>query len=69
MYSIKKRISALLLAGMLCAGLLMTGCSNSDKDDTSKASVSNVSAVSSPDVLDRIFEDDTIVKSENYSLS
>ena len=69
MYSIKKRISALLLAGMLCAGLLMTGCSNSDKDDTSKASASNVSAVSSPDVLDRIFEDDTIVKSENYSLS
>ena len=71
MYSLKKRIFTLLVAGIVSTGIIMSGCSNSDKDNKSSGSgsiTSDISASSSVDKMDRIFDDDTIVKSDNYSL-
>ena len=70
MYSLKKRIFTLLIAGIVSTGIIMSGCSNSESDNKSSNSskASEVSSLSSAQTLDRIFDDDTIVKSDNYSL-
>ena len=68
-HTLKERIFTVLLAGVMTASVITSGCGMFNKESDSDKTSSSSTASQSDSDQSRVLDDDLVVKSENFSLS